>query len=184
MLLYNKVWTAEPNLKTTGFIKRFTKELVFHKNLDNQELSDFLSTWKLHSLEEAEALYFGSVYRIKNITPNHLLLQARRRGGSAYHYIDCKYQQESSKIVMEIRSPNSSGYFYICWPLILLFIVFLFSNKSNLEFSLSWLSFALFYASIMILIGAYFLNFSLNSVKKDIQREIHKIKGLSPINYK
>ena len=176
----NNFLSYSPELKTTGIVKNFTQILEYKKYLNSQELEDFLSGFKILSPTEITNLYYGEIYKIRNISSNHLLLQTKRRGGSAIHFIECKYHENSRTIKMEIKTPNSGAYFYILWPLIILFILTIFGNTLNLTFSIIGVLHLLGYSIIAILIGILFLKFSVDNVKNDVERAMFKMTGLKP----
>jgi|AntRauTorckE5430_2_1112549.scaffolds.fasta_scaffold17672_2 hypothetical protein len=180
----NISWSCNPELKTTGIVNKFTQKLEYEKYLSKQELGNFLNSFKILSHEEIINLYYGEVYRIKDISSNHLVLKTKRRSGSALHYIDCKYYENLKTIKMEIKTSNSAAYFYIFWPLIIMFILTIFGNTFNLNFSIIGGLYLLFYSAIAILIGIILLKFSIDRVKNDTERAMYKMTGLCPQNKK
>ena len=154
--------------------------MKYEKYLNNQELGDFLKDFKILSNKEIINLYYGEVYRIKNISFNHLVLKTKRRSGSAIHYIDCKYYENLKTIKMEIKTPNSAAYYYITWPLIIVFVLTVFGNTFNLNYSIYGGFYLFCYSTISILIGIIFLKLSVDNVKNDLEIAMQKMTGLKP----
>lgn len=175
------IWPGEPALKTTGVVDRLTKRLVYDISSYSKSFPDFVEKWKVISPKESVNLYYGKIYGVKHISPNHLILRTRKRGGAAYHYIDCKYQDETACIEMEIRSPNSSAYFYALWPLFLLSLFFIFADKSSIEFSILNITLGLLYSGIALAIGIFFLDQSIDMARLDVINQMKLLTGLSPV---
>lgn len=159
-------------------VNRFTQKLKYPKDLNQQALGDFLIDFKILSQKEITNLYYGKVYRVKNISPNQLILKTRRRGGSANHYIDCRYHKNSKTIIMEVKTSNAAAYFYILWPMILLFVLTVLGNTFNLSFSIAGGIQLVFYSILAILIGILSLMISINAVKNDLELEMYRLTGL------
>ena len=162
-------------------IRYFSASLTFQVQLDQERtLSDFLNAWKTYSLEEVTNLYYGQVYRVHTYSNKHILLQTRKRPGMAAYLIDCTYKQANSKIVMDIYTSTSVVYPYILWPTVVAIVVFFLRNGSVFSLSPSCLLFVALNALLGALIGAFFLDTSLRTVKSDLQKDMFKITGLKP----